>query len=193
MLTAYLLSSSMLIATALSAPTLPNLQNRAAACFVVGSTALPAETADSVTAIQDVVTCDTSITTIDKVPDVISGGISFSSIDFSKSALTPLNFALTTFATSTPLASSNLTLFQNELNTYLATEAGLRSLGGSLAIKDPKFFLSFQIARILTAQGTAITDPGQTVEHLLGKVITNAGAESQATQDKVTALSTVLA
>lgn len=70
---------------------------------------------------------------------------------------------------------------------------GLRSSGGSLAIKTPKFFLSFQIARIKTAQGIAITDPGQTVEHLLGKVVKNAGGESQGTKDKVTALSKVLA
>ena len=39
----------------------------------------------------------------------------------------------------------------------------------------------------------AITDPGQTVEHLLGKVISNAGSEDQGTRDKVSALSTVLA
>lgn len=66
-------------------------------------------------------------------------------------------------------------------------------MGGNLAIKAPKFFLSFQIARIKTAQGTAITDPGQTVEHLLGKVIKNAGsAESQATKDAITALASNL-
>jgi hypothetical protein len=66
-------------------------------------------------------------------------------------------------------------------------------MGACLAIKDPKFFLSFRIARILTSQGTVISDPAQTVEHLLGKVISNAGAEDQATKDKVTALRTVLA
>jgi hypothetical protein len=53
--------------------------------------------------------------------------------------------------------------------------------------------LSFQIARIKTAQGIAITDPGQTVEHLLGKVLKNAIRESQATLDAVTTLSTELA
>ena len=37
-----------------------------------------------------------------------------------------------------------------------------------------------------------ITDPGQTVQHLLGKVINNAGSESQATKDRVTALASVL-
>jgi hypothetical protein len=128
----------------------PTILPHANPCFIIGNTALPAEVQDSVTSIQDIITCNTAITTISGVPDVISGGISFSSIDFATSKLTPLNFALTTFATATPLASSNLTLFQSQLNTYLATEAGIRSVAGSLAIKDPKFFLSFQIARILT-------------------------------------------
>jgi hypothetical protein len=147
-----------------AAPTL-NPTRRATACFVIGSTTLPAETQDSVDSIQSAVTCDTSTTTISGVPDVSSGGISFSSIDFSQSSETPLNFALSTFATATPLASSNLTLFQNQLNTYLATEAGIRSVGGSLAIKDPKFFLSFQISRILTAQGTAVSLALHVIHH----------------------------
>ena len=104
--------------------------------------------------IQASVTYSTSSTTLSNVPDVSSGGTSFSSIDFStSSSREPLAFALSTFGTATPLASTNLTLFQNELNTYLATEAGIRSVGGNLAIKAPKFFLSFQISRILSAQG----------------------------------------
>jgi hypothetical protein len=160
---------------------------------VIGSVALPAEVQTSVDSIQSAVTCDNSTTTLSGVPDVSSGGISFSSINFAASKQQPLAFAVQNFATPTPLSSSNLTLFQNQLNTYLATEAGKRSVGGSLAIKAPKFFLSFQISRILTAQGTKITDPGQTVEHLLGKVIKNAGSgESQATKDSITALASVL-
>lgn len=52
---------------------------------------------------------------------------------------------------------------------------------------------SYQIARINTAQGTAITDPGQAVAHLLGKVTKNAGSkESAATLAAITALSTQL-
>ncbi|KAI6248358.1 hypothetical protein HI914_03407 [Erysiphe necator] len=184
-----LLVSFVYFTTVLGAP---SLFRRATACFVIGSTTLPAEVQDTVNSIQSIITCDSSKTTISGVPDVSSGGISFSSIDFSQSSQTPLNFALTTFATATPLASSNLTLFQNQLNTYLATEAGIRSVGGNLAVKLPKFFLSFQISRILTAQGTAITNPGQTVQHLLGKVIKNAGSESQATKDKVMALANEL-
>lgn len=107
---------------------------------MVGSTTLPAEVQDSVTSIQSSVTCSTR-TTIDKVPDVTSGNVSFSSIDFSKSSSTALQFALDTFTTATPLASTDLKAVQDQLNVYLATEAGLRSVDGSLAIKVPKFFL----------------------------------------------------
>ena len=77
--------------------------------------------------------------------------------------------ALTEFATPADPAEACLDKFTKQLNVYIATEAGVRSLGGSLAIKAPKFFLAFQVARIKTAQGIAITDPGQTVQHLLGK------------------------
>ena len=65
-------------------------------------------------------------------------------------------------------------------------------MGGSLEIKDVRFFISFQIARIQTAQGISITTADGQVAHLLGKVLNNAGEESQATKDKVIALSTVL-
>lgn len=121
-------------------PTAP-LEPRAGACFVVGNDTLPAEVQDSVTAIQSSVTCSKTATTIDKVPDVTSGNVSFSSIDFSKSSSSALQFALDTFTTATPLASTDLKKVQDQLNVYLATEAGLRSVGGSLAIKVPKFFL----------------------------------------------------
>ena len=159
---------------------------------MIGTQTLPQEVIDSDNAIQSRVTCDTTTTTIDNVPDVTSGTTKFSSINFASSADTPLQFALNTFATADPLASSDLDTFIAQQDIYLATEAGLRSVGGSLAIKVPKFFLSFQIARIKTAQGVAITDPGQTVEHLLGKVTKNAAGEDQALLDQVTALSTQL-
>ncbi|KAG9234411.1 hypothetical protein BJ875DRAFT_401097 [Amylocarpus encephaloides] len=169
------------------------LGRQAQACFIVGTTTLPAEVQDTVTSIQDAITCDTSATTLSGVPDVTSGGISFSSIDFSQSAETPLEFALSEFATTTPLADTDLITAQDRLNTYLATEAGIRSVGGNLAIKAPKFFQSFQIARVKAAQGIEETDPGQTVEHLLGKVTKNAGSgESQATIDAINTLATEL-
>lgn len=160
---------------------------------MIGNTTLPAEVADSVTAIQNSVTCSTTATTIDKVPDVTSGNVTFSNIDFSQSKSTPLQFALDTFAGATPLAGSDLTTFQDSLNVYLATEAGLRSTGGSLAIKVPKFFLEFQVSRIETAQGNAPAAAGLQVDHLRDKVLKNAAGESQTLLDQVTQLATVLA
>jgi hypothetical protein len=137
------------------------------------------------------VTCGDE-TTIEGVPDVTANGVSFSSVNFATSGLTPLEFALSEFATSDPLADSDLDLFQAQLDTYLATEAGVRSVGGSLAIKVPKFFLQFQIARIREAQGTPSNVPGENVEHQLGKVIKNAAGEDQSLLDQVNALATTL-
>lgn len=131
-------------------PTAP-LEARQNACFVVGKETLPAEVQDSVTAIQSAVTCGSG-TTIDNVPDVTSGSATFSKIDFSKSSSSPLQFALDTFATPADPATADLATLQDQLNTYLATEAGLRSVGGSLAIKVPKFFLAMQVSRVQTAQ-----------------------------------------
>lgn len=167
------------------------LDRRQNACFVVGSTALPAEVTTAVNALVSRVTCDAG-TTIGKVPDVKSNGVSFSDIDFSKSASTPLQFALDKFATAKPLASTDLATFQTNLDLYTATEAGIRSEGGNLAIKEPKFFLAFQMARIKTAQGVAITNPAETVEHLLGKVQKNAGTADKALLTQVSDLATQL-
>lgn len=101
-------------------------------------------------------------------------------------------FALDQFATTSPLASNDLQQFQNKLNTYLATEAGLRSVGGSLAIKVPKFFLQFQMARIQQAQGVVSDVPGMTVDHQLEKVLKNAAGEDQALLDEVNNLAVTL-
>lgn len=162
-------------------------------CFVIGNTLLPAETQTAADALADVITCSTTTTTIDNVPDVTSGDVSFSQINFANSKDATLQFALSEFATSSPLANNDLATFQDQLNTYLATEAGIRSVSGSLAIKVPKFFLEFQLSRIQTAQGNPPTDAGLTVDHLLTKVLTNAAGQSQALLDQVTALSKVLA
>ncbi|KAH6647878.1 hypothetical protein BKA67DRAFT_662628 [Truncatella angustata] len=170
----------------------PTLATRQSACFVIGKTTLPAEVADVVTSIQSAVTCDTSKKTISGVPDVTSGDVTFSSIDFSQSSQTPLEFALSKFATASPLANTDLQTFQDELNTYLATEAGIRSVGGSLGIKVPKFFLEYQVSRIQTAQGNPPTDAGQQVDHLRDKVLKNAAGEDQSLLDQVTALATQL-
>jgi hypothetical protein len=162
------------------------------ACFVVGNTALPAEVADVVTSIQNDVTCSNTVKTISNVPDVTSGAVSFSSIDFSKSDQTPLEFALSQFATANPLAGTDLQTFQDSLNVYLATEAGIRSAGGSLAIKVPKFFLEMQVSRIQTAQGNPPTAAGLQVDHLRDKVTKNAAGESKALLDQVVALAAQL-
>lgn len=77
------------------------------------------------------------------VPDIISGGVAYSTIDFQKTTSSPLGFALyvrltlcilradnryhsTKFATPAKPATADLALLQNQLNTYLALEAGVR-------------------------------------------------------------------
>ncbi|PTB36170.1 uncharacterized protein TrAFT101_000137 [Trichoderma asperellum] len=161
-------------------------------CFIVGKVALPQETQDAANFLASDITCNAKKTTISGVPDVSSGGISFSSIDFATSGQSPLEFALEKFATTSPLAENDLAKFQNEANVYTATEVALRSIGGNLAVKAPKFFINFQIARIQTAQGNPPTDPSQTVEHLLGKVTKNASKADQKFLDQITNLSKVL-
>ncbi|KAI1271996.1 hypothetical protein F5Y07DRAFT_413068 [Xylaria sp. FL0933] len=162
------------------------------ACFIIGSTPLPAEVSDVVTTLTNLITCSTSATTLSGVPDVTSGSTSFSSIDFTQptqsTQQTPLEFALANFNTSDPVSDSDLAFFQDALNVYLATEAGIRSVGGDLAIKVPKFFLEMQVSRIETAQGDAPTEAGLQVDHLRDKVIKNAAGEDQGLLDQVTAL-----
>ena len=75
---------------------------------------------------------------------------------------------------------------------YLATEAGIRSAGGNLAIKVPKFFLQMQVSRIQTAQGKPPAAPGQQVDHLRDKVTKNAAGEEKALLDQVVALAAQL-
>ncbi|KAL7754502.1 hypothetical protein RI367_000487 [Sorochytrium milnesiophthora] len=159
------------------------------ACFLVGNETLPAEVAAGIPRLEQAVTCNLNRKTIGNVPDVRSGRVTFTSVDFSKSKQPTLAFALSRFKTASPLASNDLRVFQDELNVYLATEAGIRSEGDSLAIKVPKFFLAFQIARINTAKGVKITNPSDTVQHLLGKVLKNAAGQPQELLDQVTALS----
>ncbi len=123
---------------------------------------------------------------------MISNGTRFSDINFEKSPLSPLEFALSEFETIEPLKDNDLSKFQAQANVYVATEDGIRSVGGNLAIKDVRFFLDFQVARIQTAQGVDITNVPDQVQHLLGKVLKNGPEESQATKDKVTALASIL-
>ncbi|KAK3682238.1 hypothetical protein B0T22DRAFT_484319 [Podospora appendiculata] len=177
---------------AFSAPTI--FERQSTACFVIGKQVLPAEVATSVTDVQGRIKCNTAKKTLSGVPDVSSGAVTFSSINFAaSSSQKPLQFALTTFATKTPLASNDLATFQKQLDVYLATEAGIRSVGGNLAIKVPKFFLEFQISRIQTAQGNPPAAAGLQVDHLRDKVTKNAAGQAQALLDQVVALAKVLA
>ncbi|KAK5635404.1 hypothetical protein RRF57_011116 [Xylaria bambusicola] len=162
------------------------------ACFVIGSNTLPDEVADVAASLAPIVTCSNSATTIAGVPDVTAGSVTYSSVDFGRSSESPLQFALRNFATDDSVANSNLQFFQDALNVYLATEAGIRSVGGNLAIKVPKFFLEMQVSRIQTAQGNPPTAPGLQVDHLRDKVLKNAGREDQALLDQVTFLATKL-
>ncbi|KEZ43900.1 hypothetical protein SAPIO_CDS4076 [Scedosporium apiospermum] len=171
----------------------PHINPRQAnACFVIGNEVLPESVVDSVEAIRGAVTCNTGVQTLSGVPDVTSGGVTFSDVNFANSNLTPLEFALTEFAAATPLADTDLQKFEDTLNVYLATEAGIRSVGGPLTIKVPKFFLEFQVSRIQTAQGNPPTAAGLQVDHLLDKVLKNAGREDQALLDQVRNLATQL-
>ncbi|KAL0948109.1 hypothetical protein HGRIS_010727 [Hohenbuehelia grisea] len=173
------------------------LRKRANPCFVTGSVALAKEVADSLPALESTVTCVSGVEVAPGVPDVTSGGIKFSSIDFRKAAgVSPLGFALKTFTTPDDPADADLNTLQSQLNDYLAFEAGVRSQPGTSALlgqlKGPKFFLQFQIARVQTAQGASEAQLGAagTVEHQLGKVVKNAVGASKAEIDAVNALAT---
>ncbi|RDB24080.1 hypothetical protein Hypma_008561 [Hypsizygus marmoreus] len=168
----------------------PLLVQRANPCFITGTVPLAAEVAAGLKSLQ-AVTCNTAVQVAPGVPDVISGGIAYSTIDFQKSNSSPLGFALKTFATPDDPADADLTVLQNQLNTYLAVEAGVRSQpkSGALLVKlkGPKFFLQFQIARVQAANGVQLS-AADTVEHQLGKVTKNAVGASASELAQVQAL-----
>ncbi|KAJ7630785.1 hypothetical protein FB45DRAFT_1027968 [Roridomyces roridus] len=178
-----------LVATAYSIP-LP-LLGRATPCFATGSVALPAEVAAGIPALESAVTCNAKIQVATGVPDIISGGIAFSTIDFQTSSSSPLGFALSTFATPTDPATADLATLQNQLNDYLAFEAGVRTQPNSSALlsklKGPKFFLQFQIARVQTANCVSL-GVADTVAHQLEKVTKNAVGASASEIAQVNAL-----
>ncbi|KAI8821776.1 uncharacterized protein EV422DRAFT_480534, partial [Fimicolochytrium jonesii] len=151
------------------------------ACFISTKSALPAEVASSIPALARTIRCSTTTflqTSPTKIPDLISGSTSFSSIDFRNSALDPLGFALANFAVNDP-KTANLATLTEKLNVYLAFEAALRSSGASTSAltkaKVPKFFLQFQLARVEVAQ-TGKTAVAGGVEHQRAKVSKNAAA-----------------
>ncbi|KAF7547476.1 hypothetical protein G7046_g8985 [Stylonectria norvegica] len=182
---------TLLLAVASVALAAPTTIKRQPFCFLIGSEPLPSEVTAIASSLAETVTCNIGKTTISGVPDVISGSVSFASINFAESDQTPLAFSLGQFATIEPLANNDLNRFQNELNTYLATEAGVRSVGGNLAIKVPKFFLQFQIARIQQAKGIKPKSASSTVKHQLDKVLKNVVGEHQDLIDEVNNLSTI--
>ncbi|RYP66823.1 hypothetical protein DL769_005918 [Monosporascus sp. CRB-8-3] len=198
----FLLAFAAMIGATIAAPKIPlrtaagtinTRQNRP--CFVIGDEELPEETANIEQDLASIIQCDTSVQTLSGVPDVSSNGLKFSTIDFSTSGMTPLEFSLNMFTTADQfgktLADTDLELFENALNDYLATEVGIRSVGGDLSIKVPKFFLEFQTSRIKTAQGNPPQEPGQQIDHLRDKVLKNAPREDQKLLDEVTRLATV--
>lgn len=89
----------------------PTLERRQSACFLVGKNTLPQEVTDGIPALisalniswlklrlthtTESVTCGAKvISNTGGVPDVTSGGISYSSIDFQSSTKSPVGFAL---------------------------------------------------------------------------------------------------
>jgi hypothetical protein len=190
MYTNTLTTLAFLSSLASALPTITPRQNNA--CFVIGNEELPGEVADIANNLANTVTCSADQTTLENVPDVTSGAVTYSAFDFSQSGQSPLEFALDMFQTSDPLADNDLQLFQDGLNVYLATEAGLRSVGGNLAIKVPKFFLQMQVSRIQTAQGNPPEAAGAQVDHLRDKVTSNGAGEDQALLDQVIALAAKL-
>lgn len=164
------------------------------ACFIVGTETLPKEVSDVAATLAGSITCNAKVKTLSGVPDVsTASGVTFSSVDFSQSKTqTPLAFALDKFATDPKsLAKTDLKQFQDMLDVYTATEAGIRSVGGNVAaLKIPKFFLAMQVSRIQTAQGNPPRAAGQQVDHLRDKVTKNAPKESKALVDQVVQLAT---
>ncbi|KAF5387556.1 hypothetical protein D9757_006577 [Collybiopsis confluens] len=178
-----LFAAAALFSSAFSAPVL----KRANPCFVTGSVTLPAEVSDGLAALEAApVTCNAAAQVAPGVPDVTSGGITYSTIDFQKSALSPVGFSLR-------VSNGDLTTLQNQLNDYLALEAGVRSQPNSSALlaklKGPKFFLQFQIARVNTANGVQL-DAADTVDHQLTKVLANAVGATSGEIAQVNALAT---
>ncbi|KAK6836340.1 hypothetical protein PG987_006835 [Apiospora arundinis] len=170
-----------------------NTRQAAKACFVVGTQTLPKEVSDVAATLAGSITCNAKVKTLSGVPDVsTASGVTFSSVDFTQAkSQTPLAFALDKFATAPKLADTNLKQFQDMLDVYTATEAGIRSVGGNVAaLKIPKFFLAMQVSRIQTAQGNPPKAAGQQVDHLRDKVTKNAPKEAKALVDQVVKLAT---
>lgn len=161
-------------------------------CFLIGNQALPDELEGPISGLADSITCDFSRITIGHVPDVSTSTRSFSEIDFRMSPTTPLRFALENFATRLPLSTSKLRVFEQRLDLYRATEAGIRSEGGSSEIVVVRKFLELQVARIKAAQQIEISDPKQSPEYLLGEVVRSIKGDDLRLLGEIMALGTQL-
>ncbi|RKO93133.1 hypothetical protein BDK51DRAFT_5827, partial [Blyttiomyces helicus] len=110
--------------------------------------------------------------------------VSFSSIDFSKSKLDPLGFALERFRIDDP-ATADEQLLGDQLDVYSGLEFFLRQNGGFKDVlerlKVPKFFLVFQLGRVQFAKGQQVTVTGG-IEHQRGKVLKNARGQASAAE-----------
>ncbi|KAI0197815.1 hypothetical protein F4808DRAFT_286763 [Astrocystis sublimbata] len=157
-------------------------------CSVVGNNQLPDSVQDIANNLASSIQCDNNAQTISGVPDVSSSGLKFSDIDFSTSGQSPLEFAINTFVQADNLADSNLAAFEAARDVYLATEAGIRSVGGDLSIRAPKFFLEMQVSRIQTAQGNPPSDAGSQVAHLAENVIKFSGTADKQFENQINEL-----
>jgi hypothetical protein len=165
---------------------------QAAPCFLVGNLPLPSDLENALERLAKTITCDFSTTTIGHVPDVSTPTSSFSDLDFASSSVTPLRFALENFATAKPLAASHMRIFEQRLDLYMATEAGIRSEGESLDIVVIRKFLELQIARIKAAQENVFADPTKSPAYLLGEVLRSVQGEDRRLLGEVMALGTQL-
>lgn len=89
------------------------------------------------------------------------------------------------FATREPLASNALSSFQDQLDVYLATEAGLASLGKEMESDVPILFLHFQMARIRRAQRGKEVSGGMSVDQTLSAIVAHAVGEDQELIDEL--------
>ncbi|CAH7671437.1 hypothetical protein PPACK8108_LOCUS6210 [Phakopsora pachyrhizi] len=156
-------------------PTITERQSKA--CFIVGNAVLPKDVV-----VNDKLTCDFKTQPFPGIPDVSSGNIKYSQVDFqSDSSISSVGFGLKNFQTDG--SQADLTRFKQLDDVYGATNAALRSTGGDqkqnglAKLKGTAFFIGFQLARINKDQ------PG--LERLLGKVLKNCVSCSDADRKQV--------
>ncbi|KAI8461070.1 hypothetical protein BY996DRAFT_6408943 [Phakopsora pachyrhizi] len=145
-------------------PTITERQSKA--CFIVGNAVLPKDVV-----VNDKLTCDFKTQPFPGIPDVSSGNIKYSQVDFqSDSSISSVGFGLKNFQTDG--SQADLTRFKQLDDVYGATNAALRSTGG-----DQK---QNGLAKL---KGINKDQPG--LERLLGKVLKNCVSCSDADRKQV--------